>query len=231
MLRAVLLDVDGTLVKSNDAHAQAWSYALSVFGYDVSPERIHQWIGMGGDRLLGQVDPNLKEDRDPGKSISELRRQTFLRDYVGGLTPTDGAKALLVRLGEEKLLRVVATSAREDELVGLLNAAGIVEEVDLATTADDVEESKPEPDIIAKALAKASCKPDEALCLGDTPYDITAAARAGVATIALTCGGWDKGDLSGAQAIYQHPADLLAHFDSSPIGLHMNRREDRRESS
>lgn len=231
MLKAVLLDVDGTLVKSNDAHAQAWSYAFSVYGYDVAPERVRQCIGMGGDRILRQVDEKLTEDRDPGAAISELRRQVFLRDYVGGLTPTNGARALLVRLGEEKLLRVAATSAKEEELAGLLNAAGVVEQIDLATTSDEVEKSKPDPEIIQKTLSKARCTPQEAVVLGDTPYDITAARNAGVPIVALTCGGWDAADLIGADATYEDPADLLAHFEASPIATRMSRREDRPELS
>lgn len=230
MLKAVLLDVDGTLMKSNDAHAQAWSYAFSVYGYDVPPERVRRWIGMGGARILKKVDEKLSEDRDPGASISELRREIFLRDYVGGLTPTNGARALLQRIAEVKLLRVAATSAQEEELAGLLNSGGMVEEIDLATTSDDVEESKPAPDLIKKALSKAGCTPQEAVAVGDTPYDISSARDAGVPIVALTCGGWDAGDLIGAEATYEDPADLLAHFDASPIATRMNRREDRLES-
>jgi beta-phosphoglucomutase-like phosphatase (HAD superfamily) len=113
----------------------------------------------------------------------------------------------------------------------MLNAAGIVEEIDLATTSDDVEESKPEPDIIKKALSKADCVPEQAVALGDTPYDITAARNAGVAVIALTCGGWDAADLIGAEAIYEDPADLLAHFEAYPLATRMKRCEDSLRSS
>jgi HAD superfamily hydrolase (TIGR01509 family) len=219
MLKAVLLDIDGTLIQSNDAHAEAWSFAFSVFGYDVSPQRVLRWIGMGGDKVLAQVDQKLSEDREPGKAIAELREEIFLRDYVGDLRPTNGARELLERIGAEKLLRVVATSAKAEELAGLLNAGGIVDQIDLATTSDDAERSKPDPDIVSTALAKASCKPDEALYLGDTPYDVAAAKSAGVAIVALTCGGWDADALAGAEEIYRDPAQLLAQFDVSPFML------------
>jgi HAD superfamily hydrolase (TIGR01509 family) len=214
MLRAVLLDVDGTLVRSNDAHAEAWSRAFRAYGYDVSPAKVRGWIGMGGDKILRQVDPELTSESGLGKAIEQLRPQIFLGEYVARLESTNGARALLERIHAAELLRVVATSAKEEELWPVLKAAGIQDEIDLATTSDDADRSKPDPDIVVAALCKASCAKSEAIYLGDTPYDITAAHAAGLSVIALTCGGWDRAALAQADAVYEDPADLLEHFGS-----------------
>ncbi len=216
-MKAVLLDVDGTLLRSNEAHALAWSRALGEFGYDVPPETVRRWIGMGGDKVLRRVDESLSDDHGPGKAISARRQDIFLHECVATLRPTNGARALLERLGAEKLQRVVATSAKKGELAALLDAAGIADQVDAATTSDDAERSKPDPDIVNEALKKASCAPEEAVYLGDTPYDVAAAHRAGVAAVALTCGGWDRSDLVDAEAVYEDPADLLRGLDTAPL--------------
>ncbi len=217
MRKAVLLDLDGTLVDSTEAHAQAWSRAFERIGYNVPPERIRRWIGMGGEKLLQQVDPTLRDDRGPGKSISSAHQELFMHDYVRSLKPTNGARALLQRIGEEGLLRVIASSAKPQELKALLDVIDIQDVVDLSTNADDVDRSKPDPDIITEALAKAGVRPDEASYVGDTPYDVTAAHRAGVVAVAVTCGAWDAAELKGAQAVYRDPADLVRRFASSPL--------------
>ena len=218
MRKAILIDVDGTLIDSNDAHARAWAQALGSVGFHLSAARIRAMIGMGGDKILTRVDPALSDDSEPGRSISRLRERIFLNDYVWTLSPTPGARALLVRLHAEGMRRVVATSAKRTELDALLTTAGVGDQVDLATTSDDVANSKPDPDVVASALHKARAGANEAVYLGDTPYDVEAARRAGIEIIALRCGGWQTADLSGAVAIYDDPADLLVHFADSPLG-------------
>ena len=217
MRRAVLLDLDGTLVDSTQAHAQAWMRAFHRHRYDVPAERICRWIGMGGNKLLHEVDPALSDDRDPGKSISRLRREIFLNEYVGSLCATNGARELLERLGAEGLLRVIASSAESDELEALLRVAKIEDLVDITTGAADAEHSKPDPDIIEAALRKARARPDQAVYVGDTPYDVVAAHRAGVVAIALTCAAWNAQELSDADATYRDPADLAEHLAESPL--------------
>jgi HAD superfamily hydrolase (TIGR01509 family) len=212
-MKAVLLDVDGTLVQSNGAHAQAWARALAAYGYEVAPDTIRRWIGMGGDRVLRRVDERLSDRDEPGASIQRLRQEIFLREYAPGLAPADGARALLRRIGAARLLRVVATSAKAEELSALLKAGDIEDQVDLSTTSDDVQRSKPAPDIVDIALAKAACTSGEAIYLGDTPYDIRAAHGAGVRVIALCCGGWDRESLAEADAVYEDPAALLRDFE------------------
>jgi HAD superfamily hydrolase (TIGR01509 family) len=217
MLRAVLLDVDGTLVDSNDAHARAWAEALREFGFATSLTQIRRWIGMGGDKILPRVDPALDEGNALGKAISDRRLRIFLERHASGLEPMPGAAALLDHFGARRLLRVAATSAKEAEFKAIVKAAGIQTRLDLWTTADDADRSKPDADIIRSALAKAKIDKTETLYLGDTPYDIEAAHRAGIPIIAFQCGGWSKPALSAAEAVYETPAQLLTDYDRSFI--------------
>ena len=119
---------------------------------------------------------------------------------------------------QKGLKLVVASSAKEDELHPLLKVCGADEVIADKTSSEDVESSKPDPDTVGAALEDLALPAGEAVMLGDTPYDVEAASRAGVATVAVRCGGWGDKDLAGAVAIYNDPADLLAHFDTSPLG-------------
>lgn len=217
MPKAVLLDLDGTLVDSIQAHAESWSRAFARYGYDVPSERIARWIGLGGDKLLRQVDPALDHTHGSGKSISQAHEDLFMSEYLPDVKPTNGASALLERIGEERSLRVIASSAKERELRALLKIAHIERLVDLTTNADDVDRSKPDPDVVAEALNKAGCASHEAVYVGDTPYDVVAAHSAGVAAIGVTCGAWDADGLKEAEAIYRDPAELVRRFASSPL--------------
>jgi phosphoglycolate phosphatase-like HAD superfamily hydrolase len=218
MLKAILLDIDGTLVRSNDEHAQAWEDALRRFGYEVPWQEIRSWIGMGGDRILRRVDEGLDDKREPGVSISRVRQEIFLREYVPRLQPQDGGRALLTELEARSLRRIAATSAKREELDAILSAGDIPDCIDMATTSDDAERSKPDADVIEVALAKAELLRDEAIYIGDTPYDVAAAHKAQMVAIALRCGGWSDKDLRDAEAIYDSPAELLRRLDESPIG-------------
>ncbi len=173
---------------------------------------------MGGDKILPRVDPTLDDEHDPGASIVKLRQRIFLDEYVRGLRPAPGAVDLLEHLRARKLLRVAATSANKREFDAIVSAAGIAAFIDLTTTSDDADRSKPDADIVCSALSKAGAAPAEAIYLGDTPYDIAAAHKAGVDIIALRCGGWTSAELSGADAVYDTPAELLERLDESPIG-------------
>jgi HAD superfamily hydrolase (TIGR01509 family) len=215
-LDGVLLDVDGTLVDSNDAHARSWSEALGEFGRNVPLEQVRPLIGMGGDKLLPQL-LGVEADSETGKAFSKRRSAIFLERYVPRLRPTRGAKELLERLRREELRLVVATSAQERELNVMLEQVGLEDLIEKRTSASDADRSKPDPDIIKAALHKGRLDPDAAILLGDTPYDVEAARRGGVDTVALLCGGWDAEALSGAIAIYPDPADLVKHFTSSPF--------------
>ena len=213
---AVLLDIDGTLVDSNGAHAAAWSDAFAAHGRHHSPEQIRPLIGKGGDKVLREL-ASLDDESGEGKEISEERAEIFKTRYLPTLKPTPGAVEFVAWLIESRLEVVVATSAKQEELKGLLAVCSGQALVKDATTSDDAERSKPDPDILTAALKKCGSPCDRAVMIGDTPYDIEAARRAGIATIALRCGGWDDANLRGAIAIYDDPKELLERLSESPF--------------
>jgi len=216
-LRAALIDVDGTLLDSNDAHAASWADVFAEYGYDIGFEHVRPLVGMGGDKLVPILTGHDHES-PRGKELAERKKAVFDQKYLPRLRPTRGARELLEHMIAEGLTLVIATSAGGDEMHGLLERAGIADLIDDATSSGDVESSKPDPDVIGAALRKGGVSPDEAVMIGDTPYDIAAAASAGVPTIALRCGGWwDDLALGGAVAIYNDPADLLAQYAESPL--------------
>jgi HAD superfamily hydrolase (TIGR01509 family) len=214
-----LLDVDGTLINSNDAHARSWVDVFRESDYDVTYGQVRALIGMGGDKLVRALT-GLDVEKGRGKELTAKRKQLFLRDYLPSLRATPGAHELVRRMRAEQLRVMIATSAREDELNALLEQAGLSELIQRRTSSDDAEESKPHPDIVHAALAKGQLDAAATLMLGDTPYDIEAAQRAGVRTIAVRCGGWWADDaLGGAVAIYDDPAELVREYDASPLGM------------
>jgi HAD superfamily hydrolase (TIGR01509 family) len=212
-IQAALVDVDGTLLVSNDAHARAWQRAFARYGFDVSETRLRRLVGMGGDKILATIDSSLSKEAEPGKSISALHLQIFLGEYVGALPPTPGGRALLERLASAGIKRIVATSANRKELTAILDAARVADQFDTEVTSDDVERSKPDVDVLHAALKKGRVESANAVYIGDTPYDVEACRRAGVRCIAVRCGGWNDEDLANADAIYNDPADVLAHFN------------------
>jgi len=216
--QAVLLDVDGTLIDSNDAHARAWVDAFAEAGMQVPFARIRPLIGMGGDRILPIVDPSLSEDQPPGKTIAERRGEIFFERYLATIRATPGARALLEAIRAHGARVVIASSAKARELDALLAQGGdLAPLVDVASTKDDAGSSKPAPDIVSAALAKADVGADDAVMVGDTQYDVEAAHKAHVACIALRCGGNDPATLADAQALYEDPAELAAALDAPPF--------------
>lgn len=214
--RAALLDIDGTLVDSNDAHARAWVETLAEAGHDVPFERVRPLIGKGGDKLLPELLGDELAERE-GEKLSARRTDLFLERHVQTVRVFPEVRALLERMRADGFRLVVATSANERELEALMKIAGVGDLLYEQTTKDDADRSKPDPDIIHAALARAGTRASETLMLGDTPYDIEAAWKAGVGAVALRCGGWwDDQALAGALGIYDDPAALLAAFDDSP---------------
>jgi len=213
---AVLLDIDGTLVDSNGAHAAAWSDAFMAHGRHHPAEQVRPLVGKGGDKVLQEL-ASLDDESGEGKAISKDRAEIFKERYLPALKPTPGATDFVQWLIDSRLTVVIATSAKEDEVKGLLKVCGGEALAADATTSDDAERSKPDPDIVAAALKKAGVPRERAVMIGDTPYDIEAARRAGIATIAFRCGGWDDAGLRGAPAIYEDPKELLARIGQSPL--------------
>jgi HAD superfamily hydrolase (TIGR01509 family) len=216
-LQGAILDVDGTLVLSNDAHAQAWVEAFAAFGYSIEFDRVRPLIGMGGDQIIPKFAPELSDKEGKGKEISARRKQLIIDKYGPNLSPTKGTRDLILKMQSQGLQLIIASSATEEELSVLLKAARIDDLLsqEEATTSSDAESSKPEPDIVEAALNKLDMEPQQVVMLGDTPYDIESASQAGVEVIAFRCGGFDDEQLKGAIAIYDDPADLLANYERS----------------
>ncbi len=209
----MILDIDGTLVLSNDAHARAWVEAFTEHGYSIPFERVRPLMGMGGDKLLPTLVPDLSSTEGVGKQIAERRKEIFLTRYAPTLQAAPGARPLVERMRDAGLRLVVASSARRDELEALLKAAQVDDLLDQRVTASDAKESKPAPDVVGVAMDRIGLPPGQVVMLGDTPYDIESAGKLGVRTLAVRCGGFDDARLAGAIAIYDDPADLLAHYD------------------
>ncbi len=213
---AVLLDLDGTLVASNDAHAKAWVDVLEDNGFNARFEDVRPSIGMGGGLLLERVTGIAPHD-PRGVAIQKARSAIFRERYLAEVTPQPGARTLVEKLKKRGFKTIVATSASDATLRPLLEVAEIADLVDGCTSADDVELAKPVPDLIHAALKLAGCNPDHAILIGDTPYDISTGRAAGVAVIALRCGGWDDDALDGAVEVFDDPADLLQNWMQTPF--------------
>lgn len=216
-IKAVILDVDGTLIDSNDAHAQAWVDVGKEFGYEIAFDEVRRLIGMGGDHVLPKLT-GLEEKTEEGQRILDRRGEIFRDRYLPSLAAFPYARELLERIAGDGYQMVVASSASKDDLHALLEQAGVADLLDEATSADDAERSKPAPDIVEAALQRAGCAPDEALMVGDTPYDVKAATHAGVQTLALRCGGWSDEELRGAVQIFDAPAELFLRYTDSVLG-------------
>jgi HAD superfamily hydrolase (TIGR01509 family) len=215
-IRGVILDVDGTLVDSNDAHARAWVDAFAEFEFDVPYARVRSLIGMGGDNLLPEAI-GVEKDNPLGEAISKRRGEIFEERYLKTINPFRGTRDLVQRMRAEGLEIAIWTSAQKEELKALLEIAGVTDLIDSKTSSDDAESSKPDPDIVQAALKRLRLPPAQVLMVGDTPYDIEAAGRAGVRTVAFRSGGWTDDGLLGACAVYDGPWDLLERFETSPF--------------
>ena len=215
-IRGVLLDVDGTLIDSNDQHAQAWVEAFERGKYPITYDIIRPLIGMGGDNILPRLIGR-KNDDPEAKQLSAWRAEIFKARYLAKIQAFPRTRDLLQHMYDQGLKLAVATSAKEDELQPLLDRVGATDLIAHQASSDDAPKSKPDGDIVGAALAKLGLDPAEVLMLGDTPYDVEAAAKRGVRVIAFRAGGWTDPYLTGALAVYADPADLLARYAESPL--------------
>lgn len=206
-LDAVLVDVDGTLIDSNGAHADTWAQALREHGIDRTADQIRPLIGMGADKLLPQI-AGIDADSKSGRAVA-ARKKALFAERLPRLEATPGARALIADLCGRGKRIIVATSADDEEMNALLERAGVADLIPLRTSKDDAPRSKPDPDIVGAALRRAEVPAGRTVMIGDTPYDIDAARAAGVGTLALRCGGyWKDDDLLGAIAILDDPETL-----------------------
>jgi phosphoglycolate phosphatase-like HAD superfamily hydrolase len=217
LLRGLIFDVDGTLLDSNDAHADSWVEVFSEAGYDVPFDVVRPLIGMGGDKLLPKTI-GVGDDSPEGRQLSERRWSLFKQKYLPVLRALPGARALVQRVPNDGIATAIATSAKGEELSSLLRAAEVADLMEEKASSRDAASSKPSPDVVQAAVEKIGLPADQLLMIGDTPYDVAAALKADVRIIAFRSGGWLDADLHGAAAIYDGPADLLENYATSPIG-------------
>lgn len=216
--RAVIFDVDGTLIDSVDFHASAWVDAFAAFGHRVGFERVRRQIGKGGDQLMPVFLTAEEIERD-GEAL-EAHRGEVLKRYLPQFHPFPRVRELIQRVLAGGIEVALGSSAKQDELAKYKKIARIDDLIDAETSSDDAERSKPYPDIFQAAVAKLGISDlGRILVVGDTPYDAQAAAKAGLRTIGLRCGGWSEEELreAGCMAVYEDPADLLERYAASPL--------------
>ena len=213
MAATVILDVDGTLVDTSYLHTMAWWYACREHGVDRTMATIHHLVGMGGDQLVpalvGHVLDGLEEahGRHYGPHLHEASALPGAAELIGELHRRGATVAL-------------ATSSGKADLDVLLRAITTRDLLDVVVTMDDARSSKPAPDLAAVAMARCDSEPETTVFVGDTGWDVEAAARAGVPCVCVRSGGWSECELlaAGAIEVYADAADLLMHIDDGHIG-------------
>ncbi|MER7764579.1 HAD family hydrolase [Streptomyces sp. NPDC097619] len=215
---AVLFDLDGTLVDTNYLHVVTWWQALRQHGHEVSMARIHRAVGIGGDRILDHL---LGPARDHGAD-EELRtaHRVLYASWYASMPLLDGARDLLRAVAARGSRIVLASSAGAEEVAAIRAALNADDLIDAVTSAADVDATKPAPDLLHLALERAGARPGEAVFVGDTVWDVRAAARAGVPCVGLLSGGVSRAELmaAGPVTVYEDPAALLRAIDSGPLG-------------
>jgi HAD superfamily hydrolase (TIGR01509 family) len=211
--RAVLFDVDGTLVDTNYLHVLAWRRVFLQHGEPkITSARIHRLVGMGTDELLealfGRPRPELKAERT--RQFDALK---------GEIRAFPRAGDLLRALHDREVRVVLATSAEKSDLEPMLRAIDADEAIDAVTSAGEVERAKPDPDLFCVALEEAGTAPEATVVVGDTVWDVKAAARAGLPCVTVSSGGISRAELeaAGAVAVYEDVGDLLDGLDDSPL--------------
>jgi len=219
MPNVLLTDIDGTLVDSNALHAEAWRRAFEHFGIQVGMDEAWRQIGKGGDHVIPIFVPEADRERLE-EPIKKFRKEIFHRDYMRRIVPFAQARELLVRVRERGMKIALATSSNQEDLATYGKIIDMEDLVDEASSSADAKASKPDADIFAVALKKSGMRPEQAVALGDTPWDAQAAGKLSIPVIGLTCGGWKHDDLrdAGCIQVWQDPADLLLHFDESVLG-------------
>lgn len=218
MVRAAIFDLDGTLVDSNDLHAEAWQEAFRHFGKEIPYTKLRAQIGKGGDQYL-PVFLTPPEIEEIGTELNEFRARLFKKKYLDRVQPFPRVRELFERLRRDGKRIALASSGNADEIEHYVKLAEIGPFIDARTTKSEVRHSKPEPDVFLETLNQLDVPAQEAVVVGDTPFDVRAAKKAELRTIGLLCGGFSEDELraSGAVAIFRDPADLLDRLARSPL--------------
>jgi HAD superfamily hydrolase (TIGR01509 family) len=216
MVKAVLCDIDGTLVQSNWLHAAAWKDAFAVIGIELELEDVRRQIGKGGDELIPVFVPWWKR-KFVEEPLKRYRGHLFKAQYMRQVKVFPRVRDLLMHMKQAGIHVSLASSAHQDEVQMYKKIARIEDLVEENSSADDARRSKPHPDIFEATLKKLGVKAKEALALGDTPYDAEAAGKAGVWTVGVTTGGWSEKELldAGCIEVWKDVGDLLEHFADS----------------
>ena len=216
MARAAILDVDGTLVDTNYQHALAWYRALRQSGFVIPVWKIHRAIGMGGDQLLPHLIGEEKGE-EHGEKISAAEDPLF-KVMIEECEPFEGAHGLIADLRERGKTVILASSAKESDIEHYLDLLDARELANDWTMSDDVEQTKPAPDLVQAALEKAGT--EDAVMVGDTPWDVEAARRAGIDTIAVMTGGFSEDELreGGAAQVFESIAELRERIGETALG-------------
>jgi HAD superfamily hydrolase (TIGR01549 family) len=234
MAKAIVFDIDGTLLDSVDLHAQAWQEAFQHFGHEIPFEQIRSQIGKGGDQLL-PVFLSEQEIKERGKEIEKFRADLFKRKYLSDVKPFPGVRELFLKVKGNGQKVALASSARGDELKKFEQIAGIEDLVEVETSSADAKRSKPHPDIFEAALARLGkeISKEDVIVVGDSPHDAEAAKRAGLKTVGVLCGGFPEHDLrqAGSIAIYQGPEELLRRYDQTPLAADQRATAELRKPS
>ena len=216
-MATAVLDIDGTLVDTNYHHAIAWFRAFARHDIVLPIWQIHRHIGMGGDQVVSALCGEEVETR-LGDDIRDAEGQEY-GGLIGEVRTMEGARELIVSLKERGHIVVLASSAKQGEVEAYLDLLDAWELADAWTTSADVESTKPAPDLVHAALARVNSAPGDAVMVGDTPWDVKAAAGAGVATLAVMTGGFSDAELreAGAAMVYESVAELRGQLDDTPL--------------
>ena len=218
MVKALLCDIDGTLVQSNWLHAEAWQIAFRGLGLELDLEEIRRQIGKGGDELVPVFVPWWKQ-KCVQQPLEAYRKFIFQTDFLHRVEPLPRAKEFLERLKATGVRLALASSASQEDLKIYKKIVGMEGLIDEESSADDAKHSKPHPDIFESTLKRLGLKPDEVLALGDTPYDAEAAGKAGIWTIGVETGGWPRADLlaAGCVEVYESVGELADKIEQSAL--------------
>ena len=212
----VILDVDGTLVDSNYQHALAWTMAFRGVGMSIETWRLHRAIGMGADRLVAHVAGQIVEDR-VGDDIRDIHSREYanLHHTVG---PLPGAEGLITELKQRGFKVALATSSAQEDFAKEMDLFDDAHQADVALTRPDVSQTKPDPELLVRALEKAGG--NRAVTIGDTTWDMQSARQAGVLPLALLTGGFSREELlaAGAEEVFESLEDLRTRIDDTPLG-------------
>jgi HAD superfamily hydrolase (TIGR01509 family) len=214
---AAILDIDGTLVDTNYQHALAWYRAFRRHGVVLAVWRIHRHIGMGGDQLVPALTDDAFDD-EHGDEVRAAETELYMQ-MIGEVEPMRDARRLIEEIKRRGHTALLASSAKQREVDHYLDLLDARELADGWTTSADVESTKPEPDLVHAALQKAGTDAGEAVMVGDTPFDVEAARRAGVATLAVMTGGFSEAELrdAGAQEVFESVAELRGRLDETAL--------------